>query len=274
MMRSYSQGELLGSSLTNKFANKEELKNAQIEYLVDSAVTSYIKGLQKNEDKDKSKEKFYKKQKVLEQNNQDSLELESAVTDLSHNSYEEAENSKGSLDKNNSIKKMSKSQKMQATCNKRRKEESNFMTISTTNKKVLKCRVDQFEYLKQIQKHQKVKHNNYIIGDSFRQTTSPGKDKSIQNNNSLIDPKEQQVNANKNKQIELRKYMKKKRCEDKRKQEDKEFEKNKELLQLYGRIYPLNKGNIGNFENTYKINSSICCCSHKRNCYTCEIFTS
>lgn len=254
MMRSYSQGELLGSSLTNKFANKEELKNAQIEYLVDSAVTSYIKGLQKNEDKDKSKEKFYKKQKVLEQNNQDSLELESAVTDLSHNSYEEAENYKGNLDKNNSIKKMSKSQKMQATCNKRRKEESNFMTISTTNKKVLKCRVDQFEYLKQIQKHQKVKHNNYIIGDSFRQTTSPGKDKSIQNNNSLIDPKEQQVNANKNKQIELRKYMKKKRCEDKRKQEDKEFEKNKELLQLYGKIYPLNKGNIGNFENIYKTN--------------------
>ena len=195
----------------------------------------------KEEHKDKSKEKFFKKQKVLESLNQDSLELESAVTDLSHNSHEEADNSKdNNVDNNNSnmhsMKLMNKSQRMQTHNHHKRRNDSTLIIASSKDKKVLKCRVDQMEYLKQIFKNQKLKNNNYVIGDSFRQTTSPNKNKKPHSYN--IDSKLKQVNDDegnylfsyqpnkKEKQKELRKYMKTKRVHERQNQEQKEFEKN------------------------------------------------
>ena len=277
LMRSYSQGEIQLSSFSdnnNKNIDQEKLKIAKIGELINKGIHNFIKDLQlKCEIRDKTKETFFKKHKALENHFQDSLDLESVNTDLSHHSHEEIENSNESNLIISAKLSNNESQKFYIYNNnnihtKRKTDPGSLSVTSPRSKKIYKNKVDQFEFLKQIYKNKKLRskknnnstknknNNNHIVGDSFRQGTSPSKKEAI---HKLIDSKVKQVNdnegnylfsyqQNKQKKNDVKKYMRNKKIKDKIKQANKENEQNKELLRLYERICPLNTWKRFGFE--------------------------
>ena len=240
----------------------DEEKRIYMNQLIENAVAGYIRNIQLEKKSRMEEEINEKKQKVLEDNgieiNIDSLEntqdKENEYNDLEGDKIEEEININSQSSNYNNVK---------SNRNYNFQINNYLITNHDSEKKIYKPKVDQFEFIRKInkerKKNQSKKSNVSQLNNnsnrkkenenSFRNSYSNEKNNKDVNNNTNINSKNDNetydssllfsYNRNLRTEEELKTYNKKKREKKRKQTEEEELEKNKKLFSIFKNLFSL-----------------------------------